>query len=334
MDSKAGFSSWFAESRIRLTSILSGPRVAISKNWAEKVDNISALPHIAAIGDSTITDFSCDSLLKMLIKVWGNKSSNWYLNSKKSNGINSMFERIDKKRPLIAYQYSTPGGEMDFEKKKLIRKLINKKTMSEQINQLIKRDRFPDLSLVWIGHSLLYWTKEVKSLDKDKRKSEISSILIKFRKEFQEQLERLCQKAIIQNGKRAILVFSLINLEPLIRLRKIEEIKKIKNLSLYPYFNAMNEIFPSLNPEYRKETFKLSDNLNKEIKKSVDFLQDKYKQSNLKIVYSDVFTKANSRSIKTLSDSDGWHPSAFGHQQLARAAYPVIKKQLEFLGIL
>ena len=341
--------------RFFLGSQLAKPRVAISRDWLARVaqkdsklfsayQNFLAkktslielalkLPHIAAIGDSITTDSYVASLPKMFWKTWAGKKGNWFLETDRSRGIKSIFERINAQIPLIAVQHSTPASRVTG-RRTFIDKLLNRKSMTCQVDEVLSQSKFPDMLLIWTGHSAIDWAGSVALKDNAKLDSELNNIAKQFQENFEEQLKRLCDAAVNQNRKIVIIVFGFISLRVLFKLRDAAEIKKNGNPSLFPYFEKTYHMFKSLRPKYREQTILLADKMNRELADIVASCRKKYKRcSAFRIIYSEDLSKAITGSIECVSSSDAWHPSPEGQRQIAEAAWPVIQKQLEFLKL-
>src|SRR3989344_6702941 len=110
---------------------LAGPRKIVSLTFRKGL-NIRA-PNISIIGDSITSDFYVSSFSNMFRMMWGKKECNWFLDSNPSNKIKSIFERLNRKIPVIFTQHSTPGSSMGVHRS-LLDRIINRKSMATQVN--------------------------------------------------------------------------------------------------------------------------------------------------------------------------------------------------------
>lgn len=302
-----------------------------------KNELIQRLPHVAMIGDSLTKNFYLSSLSSSFLRAKTKHGNNWFLDTNRSpESIYSVYEQLEEITPLVAIEYSSVGARVDsgFTKSGFLISLIKSHTFSQQVDQILRKDRFPDLLLIWIGHNNLDWAA---SLDKDERKApneHLKKMAEKFRKNYRRQLERLMDRAKNEEKKTAIVVYGLVNFTAFFAARETAEALKAEDPKLYPYLEKDYQIFESMKPEYRKNMIRLALMMNAELQGLVEDLNQKSESwPSVRLEYSAVLATADISAVDMIHSIDAWHPSVRGHNLLAGLAFSALAPCLEFLEI-
>ncbi len=179
---------------------------------------------VAAIGDSMTAGFHVDSNWKMFLQLWLGAKKSWF---------SRVVRKIKEKRNVSDFNYSTPSSKVI--ENRWLDRLVNFKSMKSQIDELLKARKFPDMIFIWAGHSVLDWS--IKS------EQDFTKITKQFHNDFQMQLERLCEAAVLQEHNVVIIVFRFINIRTLFHLRTMIAEKKKSSPKLFPYFEKSYKIF-------------------------------------------------------------------------------------------
>ena len=154
------------------------------------------LPHIAMVGDSLSRDFYVSSLVSMIWRSKMNHGCDWFLDTDASaSSIHSIYERLAQETPVVACEYSSVGGRVDsgggghwfcgswypF-------------NFSQQVDLILKEQRFPDLVLIWIGHNNLHWEWVVDPRRPEEIEIGLQKMAANFRQDYARQLGRLVER--------------------------------------------------------------------------------------------------------------------------------------------
>jgi len=212
--------------------------------------------------------------------------------------------------------------------------LSKTRNYSQQADQILEHERFPDLLLIWIGHNNLNWAAP---LGPDERKSPEKPLLKRlwrFRKYYARQLERLVERAKKEKHKTVIAVFGVVNFEAFFKARRAAGLLKEKDPELYPHFETGYRIFVSMRPEYQHNMIRLALMMNAELRDIVGELNlELGSYPNVRLEYSDALATADLSSVEMVHPVDAWHPSVKGHNRLAESAFRALSPSLRFLGI-
>ena len=86
-----------------------------------------------------------------------------------------------------------------------------------------------------------------------------------------------------------------------------------------------------MRPEYRDGMVDLAMRLNAALEGLTHRFQGTIRDSNnVNVSYSDSLFRANVSTIESISNSDAWHPSPYGHRLFAEGAYSAISQKLSF----
>jgi lysophospholipase L1-like esterase len=298
---------------------------------------IARLPHVAMIGDSLSKNAYISSVPSTFWRARTERRRNWFLDTDSSpTSIYSVFERLDKLTPLVATEYGGVGALVDEGKRRanFFRRLVRTRNFSEQVSQVIKAKRFPDLVLIWIGHNNVDWAFETPVNERAHPEKHLHELARKFRVNYARQVQRLITSAQKEDHKIAIVVFGLVNFESFFKAREEAEALHARDPRLYPYLEVDYQHFQSMRPEYRANMIRFALIMNQELQQMVtDFNRELKHSRNIQVRYSGALASVDISHAELIHPKDAWHPSAKGHNVLANAAYEGLSPSLEFLRI-
>jgi len=297
---------------------------------------IRRLPHVAMIGDSLVKNMYVASIPSMFWRVRTEHQRNWFLDTDKSpDSIYSIYERLEKFTPLAAIEYSGAGANVDSGGDTFFQMLSKTSNFSKQVDQILEKERFPDLTLIWMGHNNINWAAPLDSEGRKNPDMPLLRRLWRFRKNYARQLGRLVDRAKQEKHKTAIVVFGVVNFEAFFKARRAAGLLKEKDPELYPHFETGYQIFVSMRPEYQHNMIRLALLMNAELRDLVEDLNQQLRgYPNVRLEYSDALATADLSSVELVHPVDAWHPSIKGHNRLAEAAFSALSNSLRFLGIL
>ncbi len=311
--------------------------VAYEQGRIAEDELIRRLPHAAMIGDSLTKNAYISSVPRMLWRVRTAHQGNWFLDAERSpDGIYSVYKRLAELTPLVAVEYSGVGANVDSADcdQTFVQMLMKTGNFSQQVDQILENERFPDLLLIWIGHNNLNWAAPLSSDDRKNPDKYLLRRLWRFRKNYAAQLRRLVDRAKTEKHKSVIVAFGLVNFAAFFQARQTTEALKAKDPDLYPYLERDLEIYESMKPEYRKNMIRLALMMNAEIRDVVARLNREVKDyPNVRLRYSDVLATVDISAVDLIHPMDAWHPSVKGHNRLAEVAFGALSEDLVFLGI-
>jgi lysophospholipase L1-like esterase len=250
--------------------------------------------------------------------------------------VYSVFERLDKLTPLVATEYGGLGAMVDNGKDppNFFRKILRTRNFSGQVTQLLSRDRFPDLILIWIGHNNVDWAWRCPPDELEHPEKRLPRLSKHFREDYTRQIRRLIARARIERHRAAIVVYGLVDFESFFRARAIAERLRANNPKLYPYLGTDCRYFISMRPAYRCNLIRLVRMINEELHTMVRQMEREIEHvPNVQVRYSDALAKTDLSRVEVIHAIDGWHPSVEGHNVFAEVAYRALAPSLEFLGI-
>ena len=247
-----------------------------------------------------------------------------------------MFERLEKFTPLVATEYGGLGAMVDngSERQSFFRKILRTRNFSGQMTQLLSRERFPDLILMWIGHNNVDWTWRCSPGDLEQPEKRLPRLSQHFREDYTRQVQRLIERARMKRHRVAIAVYGLVDFELFFKARSIAESLRETNPKLYPYLGIDCEYLVSMRPAYRHSLIRLVRMVNEELRAMAGELQSELENApNVRVQYSDALARADVSRVEVLHAVDGWHASVAGHNVFAEAAFSALGPILKFLGI-
>jgi lysophospholipase L1-like esterase len=302
-----------------------------------RAELLNRLPHVAMMGDSLTQHFYISSPVSLFWRARPQRRKNWFLDTDRDPAsVRSVYERLETFTPLVATEYNGAGALVAPSRagEGLRRRIVRMRNLSGQARQILRKKRFPDLIMIWIGHNNLDWTEGLSAADREHPEKRLEEIAVKFREYYTEPLQSLIDRAKGANHKVAIVVFGLANIDAFFKARKKAEAVHARNPALYPYFESGYRSFESLKPPYQKNMVRLSLMMNAEMRAMVGDLNRRLKNhDNVRVQYSDALAKVDFGRLEMINPVDAWHPSVEGHKALAAATFSALRPSLEFLGI-
>jgi lysophospholipase L1-like esterase len=300
---------------------------------------IARLPHIAMIGDSLSRDLYISSPWSTLWRARTRYGNNWFLNTDTSpTSVYSVFERLDRFTPLVATEYGGLGAMVDGKQDRLpfSRKILRTRNLSGQVSQLLSDKRFPDLILIWIGHNNVDWAWRSPPAELSQPEKRLQRLSEVFRENYTREMRRLIARARSEVRRVVIAVFGMADFKSFFKARKVAETLREKNAKLYPYLGSDYKYFISMRPAYRDHLFRLVYLANEGLRAMVEKLNHELELqhvSNMRLLYCDGLARIDLSRVEIIHAVDGWHPSVYGHNIFAEAAFCDLAPGLEFLGI-
>ena len=188
--------------------------------------------------------------------------------------------------------------------------------------------------MIWIGHNNLDWVHGLSSEERQHPQQRLRTIAAQVRVNYTESLQRLIQRAKVENHRVAIVIFGLANIDAYLEARRKAGIVHAKNPRLYPHYNSGPRSFESMKPPYQKNMARLALMIDVELRAMVAGLQRELSNTHhVRIEYSDALTKVDFSRLELINAVDGWHPSIEAHKVLAQAAFSALRPSLVFLRI-
>ena len=298
---------------------------------------ITRLPHVAMIGDSVCTGVYISSPWSTFWRALTCRGNNWFLDTNPAPaGIRSVSKRLEELTPFVAIECAGIGALVDHEgeRQNFFRRILRTHNFSRQIGRLLAMKRFPDLTLISIGHNNVDWTWWCVPAEIEQPEDRLQQLSRRFRENFARQMRRLINHARTRRHRVAILVYGLVNFEAYFRGREIAERLRADDRSRYPHLQTTYKYLRSFRPAYRANVIRLAGMANEELRTMVvDLNGELADNSNVLLQYSDALATADLSRVELLHPVDGWHASVEGHNILAEAAFRDLGPSLEFLEI-
>jgi lysophospholipase L1-like esterase len=298
---------------------------------------ITRLPHVAMVGDSACMGVYISSIWGTFWRARSCRGNNWFLDTNPAPaGIQSVSKRLEKFTPFVAIECAGIGALVDHEgqRRNVFRRILRTRNFSGQIDDLLTVKRFPDLTLISIGHNNVDWTWWCAPAELEQPENRLRELSRHFRENFRRQMGRLIGRARTQHHRVAIVVYGLVNFESYFRGREIAERLRAKDASRYPHLETTYKYFTSFRPAYRSNLIRLAKMVNAELRAMVSDLNGELADNaNVQLQYSDALATADLSRVELLHPIDGWHASVEGHNVLAEAAFRDLGPSLEFLGL-
>jgi len=298
---------------------------------------IARLPHVAMVGDSVCTGVYISSAWSTFWRARTCHGNNWFLDTNPAPlGIQSVSKRLEELTPFVAVECAGIGALVDPQGKRqnLFRRILRTRNFSGQIGDLLTMKRFPDLTLISIGHNNVDWAWRCVPAELEQPENLLHQLSRRFRENFARQIHRLIGRARTQRHRIAIVAYGLVNFGSYFRGREIAERLRANDASRYPHLQTTYKYLRSFRPAYRANLIRLAGMVNEELRAMVTDLNGELAEnSNMHLQYSDALATANLSRVELLHPIDGWHASVEGHNVLAEAAFRDLGPSLEFLGI-
>ena len=310
---------------------------AFRKREISQADLIARLPHVALIGDSVCTGVYISSIWSTFWRARTCSGNNWFLDTSPAPaGVQSVSKRLEEFTPFVAIECAGIGALVDNEgqRQNLFRRILRTRNFSGQVGDLLRMKRFPDLTLISIGHNNVDWAWWCVAAELEQPEERLQQLSRRFRENFARQMRRLINHARTRRHRVAILVYGLVNFEAYFRGREIAERLRADDRSRYPHLQTTYKYLRSFRPAYRANVIRLAGMANEELRAMVmDLNGELADNSNVLLQYSDALATADLSRVELLHPIDGWHASVEGHNVLAEAAFRDLGPSLEFLGL-
>jgi lysophospholipase L1-like esterase len=288
------------------------------------------------MGDSLTQNFHFSSLVSSFWRARTQWRKNWFLDSDPNpESIFSVYERLERVTPVVVTEYNGPGALVapSQSQEDLKERLVRTRNLPGQVRQVLRRKRFPDLIMIWIGHNNLDWVHGLSEEERRHPEKHLQAMATQFRVSYTESLLSLIDRARTENHRVAIVVFGLANIDAYLKARRQAAILHAENPRLYPHFNSGTQHFESMKPPYQKNMARLSMMMNNQLRAMVAVLNRELNNSHVRIDYSDALTKVDFSRLEFINPVDAWHPSMEAHKVLAQAAFNALHPSLLFLRI-
>ena len=292
------------------------------------------LPHIAMIGDSVTTGIYVSTPWSTIRRARRRHRANWFLTVDPATPIQSISKRLEELTPMVAIHHGGVGAMVDGEGEWLwlSRRVLGTRNFSGQIDAVVSTNRFPDLTLISIGHNNVDWAWRCPVEELNNPEARLPRLSRLFKASFESRFRRLVEFARQQPRRTAIVVFGLVNFASYFKGRAEVERQRKSDPRLYPHSRKMHDYLVSFRPEYRQNVVRLTEMVNNDLRSMVtEFNRDL--ASHVQVRYSDALATADLSRAELLHAVDGWHASAKGHNVLAEAAFRDLAPSLSFLGI-
>ena len=298
---------------------------------------ITRLPHVAMVGDSACMGVYISSMWGTFWRARTCGGNNWFLDTNPAPaGIQSVSKRLEEFTPFVAIECAGIGALVDDEgqRQNFFRRILRTRNFSGQISDLLEMKRFPDLTLILIGHNNVDWAWWCVPAELEQPENRLQQLSHRFRQNFAGQMRRLIDRARTQRHRVAIVVYGLVNFASYFRGREIAERLRANDASRYPHLQTTYKYLRSFRPEYRANLIRLAGMVNEELRAMVSDLNGELAEnSNMHLQYSDALATADLSRVELLHPIDGWHASVEGHNVLAEAAFRDLGPSLKFLGL-
>jgi lysophospholipase L1-like esterase len=298
------------------------------------------VPSIVMVGDRFSTSFFWRQGVDTPWQPHPNKNANHLLDTDQANGLDFLFEKLNRIRPADFKNFSNPTAVINPVKassSSFNNSTLKTPTFDEQIDQVLKEKPFPNLILIWTGHNSMNWSiayndSELNSAEKQDAILEETREQIRIN--FETQLLKLLDRAVSENKKVAIVVFGMANFRSLLKASGEAEYSKLFDGDLFPQLQVSKQIMKSFYEPFTERTLRLVDESNHDFQKMVSTLQKAYQKHSKKvqISYSNELSKIEFHR-EHLNSVDAWHLSPSGHQQIAQHLYQGSLKALKFIEI-
>ena len=298
---------------------------------------ISRLPHVAMLGDSACMGIYISSPWNTLWRARTCRGNNWFLHLDDAPGISSVLKSLGTITPFVAIESAGIGALVDDEHRRqnLVRRILGTRNFAGQVGELVRACRFPDLTLISIGHNNVDWAWRCPPHELDTPEERLQRLSKELRQNYARELRRLLERACAEKHRVAIVVYGLINFGSYFKGREAAERLRQGDTTLYPHLETTYKHSVSFHPTYRRNLIRLASMVNEELREMVENLSREFVQQNenIQLRYSNALATADLSCAELLHPVDGWHASVEGHNVLADAAFSDLKPSLDFLRI-
>ena len=300
-----------------------------------RAELVRRLPHVAMLGDSVCMGIYISSPWNTLWRARTHCGKNWFLHFDDAPGSCSVSKGLETITPFVAIECAGIGALVDHEQgyQNPFRRILGTRNFSGQVGELMRAHRFPDLTLISIGHNNVDWAWRCPPHELDTPEQRLQRLSKEFRQNYARELRRLLERARIQKHRVAIVVYGLVNFGSYFKGREAAERLRESDTTLYPHLETTYKYFVSFHPTYRRNLIRLASMVNEELREMVESLNREFIQrdEHIQLRYSDALANADLSHAKLLHPVDGWHASLEGHSVLGEAAFKDLRASLEFL---
>ena len=311
--------------------------LAYRKGEITRTELISRLPHVSMLGDSVCMGTYISSPWNTLWRARTSRGKNWFLHLDDAPGIFSVSKGLETITPYVAIECAGIGALVADEhgRQNLFRRILGTRNFSQQVGQLVRARRFPDLTLISIGHNNIDWAWRCPPQELNTPEQRLKRLSKEFRENYVRDLRRLLERARIQKHRVAIVVYGLINFGSYFKGREAAERLRQADTTLYPHLETTYKHFVSFHPTYRRNLIRLASMVNEKLREMVESLTREFVplDEQIQLRYSDALATADLSRAELLHPIDGWHASLEGHSILGEAAFNDLRTSLEFLRI-
>jgi lysophospholipase L1-like esterase len=311
--------------------------LAYRKGGITRAQLIHRLPHVVMLGDSACMGIYISSPLNTLWRALTCHGKNWFRQFDDAPGVFSVSKGLETITPFVAIEYAGIGALVDHEhgRPNLFRRILGTRNFSGQVGQLVRARRFPDLTLISIGHNNVDWAWRCPPDELDTPDERLQRMSKEFRQNYTRDLRRLLERARMEKRRMAIVVYGLINFGSYFKGREAAERLRQANTTLYPHLETTYKHLISFHPTYRCNLIRLASMVNEELREMVESLSREFVQrdEHIQLRYSDALATADLSRAELLHPVDGWHASVEGHNILGAAAFNDLQASLDFLRI-
>lgn len=311
--------------------------LAYRKGGITRAQLIRRLPHVAMLGDSACMGIYISSPLNTLWRARRCRGNNWFREFDDAPGIFSVSKGLETITPFVGIECAGIGSLVDNEhgRPNLFRRILGTRNFAGQVSELVRANRFPDLTLISIGHNNVDWAWRCPPHELETPEQRLTQLSTEFRKNYARDLRRLLERARIQKHRASIVVYGLINFGSYFKGREAAERLRQADTTLYPHLETTYRHLISFHPTYRRNLIRLASMVNEELRDVVESLNRDFVQRDerIQLRYSDALATANLSRAELLHPVDGWHASLEGHSVLGEAAFNDLRPSLDFLRI-
>jgi len=274
---------------------------------------------VVLLGDSLSTGFYVGSYPGMLYRMLFQWQGSWFVGNQSICGVTNRLAEIS---PIVVSSYACATAKIKGAKRRSLADWVTGTYhLGHQVSE-VEINGPPDLAVIWIGHNNLDWASES---DDAVHAETVATKLVKM---IEQQLNRLVKSMGDGLPPRVIMVFGLVNFEAFFEARELAAVCHNVDNSKFPYFGRCYRFYVSMQPEYRCKMIEIAKAFNLRLQ---ILCNDLNRKSAVNVIYSDALAKAGLNNASMLSSSDAWHPSEYGHQCLADAAWPHIESTIAAL---
>ena len=303
---------------------------------------------VAVFGDSLLHNFHVSNKVSMLAQMSAITDPESIRNGlidldSSRESINSFSEQLSKATlsaglPSLTINLGTPGSnvvsdpERDKQQNKedLVSGIVALKGQVDRLTELSIDDTpfTPDLVISWIGHNdvnLLF-----RGYEGDELERTFGDV---YKKELTRTVKTLNKASKLDLKKRALLVFTIGNLESALKARDMCEAEHLEDPKKYPDFDKARDSIECLQKTNRAPALAIAKRLNEVIRNIVAELQNNQNLNNesVKVYISEAFTNMTYKK-SDLSLKDAFHPSPAGFQKMADVLMTESKEARKFIN--